>query len=70
MNQKDFTVKEFGIVSQSKKEVYDVLTIEGGYYLPPIEQANADYISDILSGDKMVFSFVIYSFRLWSERML
>ena len=70
MNQKDFTVKEFRIVSQSKKEVYDVLTIEGGYYLPPIEQANADYISDILSGDKMAFFFVICSFRMWCERML
>ena len=56
MEQRDFTVHEFGIVSQSKREVYDVLTIEGGYYLPPIEQANADYISDNLSGDKIVLS--------------
>ena len=63
MNQKDFTVKEFGIVSQSKKEVYGVLTVEGGYYLPPIEQANADYISDILKGDKLIFLFLIYKFR-------
>ena len=54
MNQREFTVLEFGIVSQSKKEVYDVLTVEGGYFLPPIEQANADYISDILSGNKIV----------------
>ena len=54
MNQREFTVHEFGIVSQSKKEVYDVLTVEGDYFLPPIEQANADYISDILSGDKIV----------------
>ena len=45
---------EFGIVSQSKREVYDILTVEGGYYLPSIEQANANYISDVLSGDKIV----------------
>ena len=56
MDQREFTVHEFGIVSQSKKEVYDVLTVEGGYYLPPIELANDDYISDILSGDKIVAS--------------
>ena len=54
MNQREFTVHEFGIVSQSKKEAYDVLTVEGGYFLPPIEQANADYISDILSSDKII----------------
>ena len=63
MNQKDFTVKEFGTVSQSKKEDYDVLTVDGGYSLPLIEQANADYISDILSGDKMKFSFLFHKFR-------
>ena len=63
MNHKDFTVKEFGIVSQSKKEVYGMLTIKGGYYLPSIEQANADYIFDILSGDKMAFSFLFYKFK-------
>ena len=54
MEQREFTVHEFGIVSQSKREVYDILTVEGGYYLPPIEQANANYISDVLSGDKIV----------------
>ena len=54
MNQREFTFHELGIVSQSKKEVYDVLTIVRGYFLPPIEQANADYISDILNGDKIV----------------
>ena len=54
MEQREFTVHEFGIVSQSKREVYDILTVKGGYYLPPIEQANANYISDVLSGDKIV----------------
>ena len=39
MNQdpKDFTVHEYGVVSQSKKEVYGFLAVEGGYDLPPIE---------------------------------
>ena len=54
MEQRGFTVHEFEIVTQSKREVHDILTVKGGYYLPPIEQANADYISDILSGDKTV----------------
>ena len=63
MNQKDFTVKENGTVSQSKKEDYDVLTVDGGYSLPLIEQANADYLSDILSGYKMEFSFLFHKFR-------
>ena len=55
-NPKDFTLHELGVVLQSKKELYDLLTIECGYYLPTKEQANADYISDILNGDKIVNS--------------
>ena len=52
--RKQYTVHEFGIVCHSKKEVYDILTINGGYFLPPIEQADSDYIADILSGEKLV----------------
>ena len=54
MDEKSLTVNEFGVIARSKKEVYDLMTVTGGYYLPTIEQANFDYISDILSGDKNV----------------
>ena len=54
MEERPFTVNEFGVVARSKREAYDLLSIKGGYYLPPIEQAKVDYISDILSGDKKV----------------
>ena len=54
MEERPFTVNEFGVVSRSKREAYDLLIIKGGYYLPPIEQAKADFIPDILSGDKKV----------------
>ena len=63
MNQKDFTVKELCIILQSKKEVFDVLTVGEATDFPQIEQTNADYISDILSGDKIAFSFLFYKFR-------
>ena len=59
VDRQSFTVHEFGITCRSKKEVYDMLTIHGGYYLPPIEQSNADYISDILSGEKIVSSALL-----------
>ena len=53
-SEQSFTVHQFGVTCRSKKEVYDILTVRGGYYLPLIEQANSDYISDILSGEKLV----------------
>ena len=54
LNQQEFSVREIGIVARSKKEIYDILTVHGGYFLPPIELANSDYISDILSGEILV----------------
>ena len=57
--EKDFMVHELGNASRSKKEVYDILTVKGGFYLPPIELANSDYISDILSDEKLVWIIFI-----------
>ena len=54
LNQQEFSVREMGIVAHSKKEIYDILTVHRGYFLPPIELANSDYISDILSSEKLV----------------
>ena len=47
-------VREIALKCTTKAEVYKVLTIIGGIYLPPIEQINSDFIRDILSGDKLV----------------
>ena len=46
------TVNQFRVAARSKKETYGILTIKGRKYLPLVSQINADYISDILSGNK------------------
>ena len=60
------TFNQFGAAARSKRETYDMLTIKGGYYLPPIDQANSDYISDILSGDKKVSIYLQEPCRSWN----
>ena len=40
--------------TRSKREVYELLRMNGGYYLPPMEQADRDYIYDIMTGTKKV----------------
>lgn len=47
-------IKQFAVTAQCKAEAYDRFTVMGGYCLPPLEQANADYIADIMSGQKLV----------------
>ena len=49
-------VNEISIHAKSKKELYRLLQLEGNIYLPPLEQANHKYISDLLSGKKKVTS--------------
>jgi hypothetical protein len=51
------TVQEFGLIAKSKKELYSVLTTDGGMYLPPIKEANAKYIRKIVTGQGKVTSF-------------
>ena len=50
--------QEVSIHARSKKEIYDLLCLRGGYYLPPIEQTDKDFIFDIMSGTKKVTFFV------------
>ena len=45
---------EVGIKAKSFKELYRLLTVEGGLYLPPSEYTNMSFISDICFGDKKV----------------
>ena len=49
---KDITISDIVIHAKSKKEVYHVLTVEGGLYLPPIIDANKNYIQNIMRGFK------------------
>ena len=46
-------LSEIAIKARSKREVYYVLTSEGGIYLPPIMDANSSYLKDIVRGSKL-----------------
>ena len=48
----EISVNQIGIKCKSKKEVYNLLTTEGGYYLPPLADTHYKFISQILVGDK------------------
>ena len=50
----DFHVNEMKIHGRSKKELFNLLTIQGHYYLPSISQCNADFIAQIMTGGKKV----------------
>ena len=41
------TISKIGVKARSKKEVYVVLTVEGGLYLSPIEDASQVYLKQI-----------------------
>ena len=49
---KDITINDISLKAKSKKEVYPVLTTEGGLYLPPIEDANINYLKGIITWQK------------------
>ena len=54
MNSDIMTTKELSVVWQSKKDMFKVLQIEGDVYLPPMEQTNYKFISQIVTGEKEV----------------
>ena len=47
-------VQDVSIHARSKRELYRMLQLEGDVYLPPLSQANHDYVSGILSGKRKV----------------
>ena len=47
-------VREIALKCSTKAEVYRVLVISGGIYLPSVDQINGEFIRDILSGEKLV----------------
>ena len=50
-------VREMALKCTTKSEVYKVLTITGGIYLPPADQINWDFIRDLLFDDKLLYPF-------------
>ena len=44
-------ISEISTHGRSKKEIYEILTMDANVYLPPIDQWNADFISDVISGE-------------------
>jgi hypothetical protein len=51
---KKIHTREMSRIFRSKKEVYQILMIEGQFYLPPIEECTIDFLRDIFSGKKKV----------------
>ena len=47
-------VRELALKWISKREEYQTLWVTGNIYLPSCDQINSDYVSDVLSGDKLV----------------
>ena len=54
MERTKVKILEVGTKAQSKNELYRLLTVEGGMHLPPQEQTNMKFISDIAFGEKSV----------------
>ena len=53
----EISIQQVGLKWRSKKEVYNLLTTEGGCYLPPLADSHYKYISQILVGDKKVIKW-------------
>ena len=53
-DQDSINWQEVSVHAKSNKEIYQLLRIRGGYYLPPIEQVDREYIHDLLTGAKKV----------------
>ena len=50
------TISEISLKARSKKEVYTILSIEGGIYLPPISDANQSYLKMNIDWQEEIFS--------------
>ena len=51
-NYSQLNMKTIEMKCRSIKEMYDILTIQGGFYLPPITQTSSDFIYDVMTGNK------------------
>ena len=52
MEEESLNVKELSVKCQSKKDMYRILQIDGGVYLPTISQSDHKFIAQIVTGDK------------------
>ena len=60
----EISVSQIIIKWKSKKEVYNLLTNEGGFYLPPLIDSNYKYISQVLVSDKKAMKWK--AIKVWS----
>ena len=54
----NFTIEDCKVTARSKKEIYNLLCVQGNVFLPPIEECNHQYIKDIIEGKKLVSRFI------------
>ena len=59
MERTSLNLIEVGNKAKSKWELYRLLTVEGGLYLPPEDQTNMDFVSDIFFNEKKVRNSII-----------
>ena len=53
---RQITLNDVSVKAKSKKEVYSVLTVEGGLYLPPIMDSSKEYLKAIMTGKEKFLS--------------
>ena len=54
---KRLTISDWAIRARSKKEVYNLLVVQGNLLLPPIDECNHKFIKDTVEGKKKVSGF-------------
>ncbi len=56
---KRIQTRELSRLFRSKREIYQILVIEGQFYMPPFEECTIDFMRSLFSGKKKVSSFAI-----------
>ena len=67
MERASLNLAEVGNKGKSKWELYRLLTVEGGLYLPPEEQTNMEFISDVFFDEKKVRNMHLIDFDLTNK---
>jgi len=52
-DQQDFTILDLASKWKSKMEFYNMLTREGGWYLPPAQDCTQKYLREVIVGEKL-----------------
>ena len=60
-NMERINLLEVENVAKIKHEIYRILTVEGGMYLPPEKECSISFISEIWIGDKKIRLFLLLS---------